>query len=76
MHPWRTRRFPDVGRFLFRHVHYLHHKSTNPSPWSGIAMHPVEGLLYESAVLVPCLFSHHPIFILVTKFHLLLAAVL
>ena len=41
MHPWRTTRFPDVGKFLYKHVHSLHHKSYNPSAWSGISMHPV-----------------------------------
>ena len=41
MHPWRTRFFPDVGKFLYNHVHSLHHKSYNPSSWSGISMHPV-----------------------------------
>ena len=30
------------GAFLYRHVHSLHHKSYNPGPWSGLAMHPIE----------------------------------
>lgn len=35
---------------LFRHVHLVHHKSTNPSPWTAYAFHPLEALL-EGAVI-------------------------
>lgn len=31
---------------LYRWVHSVHHNSINPSPWSSMSMHPVEGLLY------------------------------
>src|SRR5690349_15266192 len=31
---------------LYKHVHYLHHKNVNPGPWSGLAMHPVEHVIY------------------------------
>jgi sterol desaturase/sphingolipid hydroxylase (fatty acid hydroxylase superfamily) len=37
---------------LYRAVHYLHHQNTNPGPWSGLAMHPVEHLVYFSGVLL------------------------
>ena len=37
---------------LYRRVHYLHHQNINPGPWSGLAMHPVEHLLYFSGVLL------------------------
>ena len=37
MHPWRTTTVPDVGKFLYKWVHSLHHKSKNPTPWSGVA---------------------------------------
>ena len=30
---------------LFKHVHLVHHKSTNPSPWTAYAFHPLEALL-------------------------------
>merc|ERR1712013_956859 len=33
MHPWRISGVPDVGSFLNRNVHYLHHKSGNPTAW-------------------------------------------
>lgn len=32
--------------FLYKWVHSVHHNSVNPSPWSSLAMHPVEHLLY------------------------------
>lgn len=30
---------------LFRYVHLVHHKSTNPSPWTAYAFHPLEAVL-------------------------------
>jgi len=32
-------------KWLFKHVHLLHHKFKNPSPWSAFAFHPFESLL-------------------------------
>ncbi len=37
---------------LYNTIHYLHHANVNPSPWSGLAMHPVEHLIYFSGVLL------------------------
>ena len=37
---------------LYNTVHYLHHANNNPGPWSGLAMHPVEHLIYFSGVLL------------------------
>lgn len=39
-------------KWLYRHVHYLHHKNVNIGPWSGLAMHPVEHVIFFSAVLI------------------------
>ena len=39
-------------------------------------MHPLEGILYESAILVPLYFTHHPFVLLVIKIDLTLRAVL
>ena len=33
-HPW-----------LFRKVHLIHHRSTNPSPWTAYSFHPLEALI-------------------------------
>ena len=32
-------------RWLLRHVHGVHHRSRNPSPWAAYAFHPVEAVL-------------------------------
>lgn len=39
-------------RPLYKHIHALHHRSVNTAVWSGLAMHPVEHLLYFTC-LVP-----------------------
>jgi len=52
MHPWfMTKHTIDPGALLYRSVHALHHKSHNPGPWSGLAMHPVEHLIYFTRAL-------------------------
>jgi sterol desaturase/sphingolipid hydroxylase (fatty acid hydroxylase superfamily) len=37
---------------LYRRIHYLHHQNINPGPWSGLAMHPLEHVVYFSGVLL------------------------
>ena len=42
---WREVHFYWVHRlihtpFLYKTVHSLHHRNTNPGPWSGLSMHP------------------------------------
>ncbi|MEO5688596.1 MAG: sterol desaturase family protein [Burkholderiaceae bacterium] len=32
-------------RWLFRHIHGVHHRSRNPSPWAAFAFHPAEALV-------------------------------
>jgi sterol desaturase/sphingolipid hydroxylase (fatty acid hydroxylase superfamily) len=56
---------------LYHAVHKLHHQNVNPGPWSGLAMHPVEHLLYFSGVLIHWIVPSHPIHAL---FHLAHAA--
>jgi len=41
---------------IFRFVHLVHHKSTNPSPWAAYAMHPFEAIL-EAGIVVIFLFT-------------------
>lgn len=31
-------------RWLFRHIHAVHHRSRHPSPWSAYSFHPLEAL--------------------------------
>jgi sterol desaturase/sphingolipid hydroxylase (fatty acid hydroxylase superfamily) len=46
---------------LYRSVHYLHHKNVNFGPWSGVAMHPVEHLMFFSAAVLCWLIPSHPL---------------
>ena len=62
---WREFHFYWIHRAihwkpLYKHVHYLHHKNNNPIPWSGMAMHPVETLLYFSVVTIHWIVPSHP----------------
>jgi sterol desaturase/sphingolipid hydroxylase (fatty acid hydroxylase superfamily) len=48
-------------RPFYRSVHYVHHLNVEVGPWSGLAMHPAEHVLYFSTVVVPWLFAPHPL---------------
>lgn len=54
---------------LYRAVHSLHHNNVNPGPWSGLAMHPVEHLLYFSGVLIHLIVPSHPLHAMFHLFH-------
>lgn len=41
---------------LYKRVHLIHHKSTNPSPWTAYAFHPLEAIL-EAGILPVIAFS-------------------
>ena len=41
---------------LFKMIHLVHHKSTNPSPWAAYAFHPFEAIV-ESMIFVVFLFT-------------------
>ena len=71
MHPWWKRENGlaqgDIGAFLYRHVHSLHHKSYNPGPWSSLSMHPVEHIFYFSCFFLAFLVPMHPLHLLLNK---------
>lgn len=48
-------------RPLYKSVHSVHHLNVEVGPWSGLAMHPVEQLLYFSTVVVQWLLAAHPL---------------
>jgi Delta7-sterol 5-desaturase len=50
---------------LFKIMHLVHHRSTNPSPWASFAFHPLEAVV-ESGVLTVLVFiiPMHPLAIL------------
>jgi sterol desaturase/sphingolipid hydroxylase (fatty acid hydroxylase superfamily) len=76
MHAWGTTTIPDVGAWLYKHVHSLHHQSKNPTAFSGISMHPFEAALYLSYALLPVLFGAHFVAFLYIKTNLIAAAML
>ena len=41
--------------FLYRKIHLIHHRSTNPSPWTAYAFHPIEAVI-EAGILVLIVF--------------------
>jgi sterol desaturase/sphingolipid hydroxylase (fatty acid hydroxylase superfamily) len=44
-------------------------RSYNTGPLSGLAMHPVEHLLYYTCTLLPLVFTLHPLHFLLNKLH-------
>jgi sterol desaturase/sphingolipid hydroxylase (fatty acid hydroxylase superfamily) len=75
---WRDVHFYIVHRAihwppLYRSVHRLHHNNVNPGPWSGLAMHPVEHLLYFSCVLLHWIVPSHPLHAIFNLTHAALA---
>lgn len=59
---------------LYRLAHALHHRNTNVGPWSGFSMHPVEHLIFLSALLIHWVIAAHPIHILFHMQHQALTA--
>lgn len=49
---------------LYDRVHCLHHANVNPGPWTGLAMHPVEHLVYFSGALLLWIIPATPIHVL------------
>jgi sterol desaturase/sphingolipid hydroxylase (fatty acid hydroxylase superfamily) len=63
---WREVHFYLIHRLihwrpLLKTIHYVHHLNPNPGPWSGLAMHPVEHLVYFSVVMIHFIVPSHPI---------------
>ena len=77
---WQSFHFYWIHRlihmpWLFKKVHHLHHRNVNVGPWSGLAMHPVEGFFYFSGLLIHFVLPSHPIHVLYHMFALSLGAV-
>lgn len=59
---------------LYRRVHAIHHRNVSIGPWSGLSMHPVEHVLYLSALLIFLVVPAHPTHMLFLGFWLTLGA--
>jgi len=76
---WREFHFYVIHRLihwppLYRTVHKVHHNSVNPTPWTGLAMHPVEQMLYFSGVVLYWVIPAHPIHSVYHLAHCMLAS--
>eukprot|EP01065_Artemidia_motanka_P013712 TRINITY_DN17693_c0_g1_i1.p1 TRINITY_DN17693_c0_g1~~TRINITY_DN17693_c0_g1_i1.p1 ORF type:complete len:410 (+),score=82.78 TRINITY_DN17693_c0_g1_i1:57-1232(+) len=60
-------------RFMYKFVHSLHHRNTDIEPFSGLAMHPIEHVLYYTCHLPSLYFRTHPIHMMFNGIHLLLS---
>lgn len=60
---------------IYKAVHSLHHRNTNPGPWSGLSMHPLEHLVYFSGVLFHWIVMSHPFHAMYFMVHTALAPV-
>jgi len=50
-HFYCIHRFLHVGPgWLYTHIHSIHHQSFSPNPFSGLSFHPLESVMYFSAV--------------------------
>lgn len=50
-----THRFMHLP-VVFKHVHLVHHRSTNPSPWAAYSFHPIEAVI-EAGIFPLIVFS-------------------
>ncbi len=78
---WQSFHFYWIHRlihvpWLFKNVHHLHHRNVNVGPWSGLAMHPIEHVLYYSSILIHFALPSHPIHVIFHMFALSLGAVI
>lgn len=63
---WMHRKL-HTNKWLYKHVHMLHHKYNKPetlTPWASIAFHPLDGILQASPYVlmlpvVPCHYLTH-----------------
>ncbi|GMH86190.1 hypothetical protein TrST_g6878 [Triparma strigata] len=75
---WSDLHFYTIHRALhhpiwYSKIHKVHHESINPNPLSGLSFHPIEGLIYFSALLIVFLVPLSPIEYTAYKFGLVWA---
>ena len=74
LHFYTTHRLIHID-VLYKTVHSLHHRNTNPSPWSGMSMHPLEHLVYFSSIVLHWVVMSHPMHAIFNMVHLNLAPI-
>jgi Delta7-sterol 5-desaturase len=61
-----SHRFLLHSRFVYRHIHIVHHRSVDPTPFARNAVHPLEGVCNGIFHVLPVfILPHHPVAILV-----------
>lgn len=73
---WESMHFYMVHRLihwppLYKVAHALHHRNVVIGPWSGLAMHPIEHLIYFSTIVLHLIIASHPVHML---FHMYFTA--
>ena len=71
---WRQFHFYWIHRFIhwkpmYNICHFVHHKNVNVGPWSGVAMHPLEHLLYFSVSMIHWVLPSNPIHLIFNLQH-------
>ncbi|NJM90885.1 MAG: sterol desaturase family protein [Myxococcales bacterium] len=62
-----SHRFWLHSRFGYRHIHIVHHRSVDPTPFARNSVHPVEGFFNGLFHILPVfIMPHHPAAILVS----------
>lgn len=58
---------------LYRSVHLVHHQSTNPSPWTAYAFHPLEAICEAAIIVIIAMVmpAHHTAIILFFLFQII-----
>ena len=47
-------------KFLYKHVHHVHHRNIEVGPWSGLAQHPIEHVAMYGSMLIHFVIGAHP----------------
>jgi Delta7-sterol 5-desaturase len=62
-----SHRFWLHSRFGYRHIHIVHHRSIDPTPFARNSVHPVEGIGNAIFHVLPVfLMPHHPLALLIS----------
>lgn len=62
-----SHRFWLHSRFGYRHIHIVHHRSVDPTPFARNSVHPAEGIFNAIFHILPIfLMPHHPLAILLS----------